>query len=58
MDVRLHFIWEVVSSKRVMIEKVHTDDNSADFVTKPVAAIKFEKCMNLIGVADLDQKLK
>ena len=47
-----------MSSKRVMIKKVHIDDNQPNFVTKPVAAIKFEKCMNLIGVVDLDQKLK
>ena len=38
--------------------KVHIDDNPADFITKPVTSIKFEvkfnKCMNLIGVAELD----
>ena len=39
----------------MVIKKVHMDDNPVDFVNKPVAAIKFEKCMNLIGVADLDQ---
>ena len=55
IDVRLHFIREVVGSKRVLIEKVHTDDNAADFVTKPVTATKFERCMNLVGLADLDQ---
>ena len=55
IDVCLYFIREVVSSNKVVIKKVHTDDNPADFVTEPVAAIKFEKCMNLLGVTDLDQ---
>ena len=56
IDVRLHSIKEEVSSRKSMIEKVQTDDNPVDFVTKPVATIKFEKCMNLIGVTDLDQE--
>ena len=55
IDVRLYFICEVVSSNKVVIKKVHTNDNPADFVTKPVTTIKFEKCMNLLGVSDLDQ---
>ena len=45
----------MVGSNKVMIKKVHTDDNPTDFVTKLVTTIKFEKCMNLIGIADLDQ---
>ena len=55
IDVCLYYIREVVSSNKVVIKKVHTDNNPADFVTKPVTTIKFEKCINLIGVADLDQ---
>ena len=26
-----------------------------DFVNKPITATKFERCMNLVGVADVDQ---
>ena len=29
-----------------------------DFVTKQVAATKFERCMNLVGVGDLGQNKK
>ena len=54
IDVRLHFIREVVNSQKVKVVKVHTDDNPADFITKPVTSVKFNKCMNLIGVAELD----
>ena len=55
IDVRLHFIKEVVSRKKVVIKKVHIDDNPVNFVTKPITTIKFEKCTDLIGVANLDQ---
>ena len=54
IDVRLHFIREVVNSQKVKVVKVHTDDNPADFITKPMTSVKFNKCMNLIGVAELD----
>ena len=55
IDARLHFTREVVASKKVKVEKIHTDDNPADFITKPVTIVKFQKCMSLIGVFDLDQ---
>ena len=52
--MKLHFIREVVVSKKVKIEKISTDDNPADFISKPVSSVKFQKCMNLISVSDLD----
>ena len=41
IDVRLHFIREVVANKRVKIIKIATKGNPADFLTKPVASTKF-----------------
>ena len=38
------------------IEKIHTSENPSDFVTKPVTVVKFEKCIDLIVVVDLDQR--
>ena len=46
IDVRLHFIREVVASKKVKVEKIHTNDNPTDFITKH---------SDLIGVSYLDQ---
>ncbi|MCO5550233.1 hypothetical protein L7F22_003716 [Adiantum nelumboides] len=34
VDVRYHFIWEVLEDKRLQLVKVHTDDNPADLLTK------------------------
>ena len=53
-DVRLHFIRDLVMEKRIKVEKIHTDDNPADYITKSVSANKFQKCLRLIGVSDLD----
>lgn len=55
IDVRLHFIRDVVASKKVSIGKISIEDKPANFLTKTVSSIKFHKCMNLIGVSDLDQ---
>ena len=55
IDVRLHFIKEVVASKKVKIFKILIEENPANFLTKSVTSLKFQKCMNLIGVSDLDQ---
>lgn len=48
VDVRFHFIREVVSSGMVKLEKVHTDDNPADMATKVVPLHKFRHCLNLL----------
>ena len=55
IDVRLHFIRDVVASKRVRVEKISTEDNPVDFLTKTVPSIKFQKCVSLIGVTVLDE---
>ena len=54
IDVKLHFLRDIISSGKVMVEKIHTDDNLADIITKPVTTIKFRKCLNLMGVTDLE----
>ena len=39
--------------KRIKVEKIHTDDNPTDYITKSVSANKFQKCLRLICVFDL-----
>ena len=53
IDIKLHFIRDVVSQGIVSVEKVHTDDNPADMLTKPVTGIKFKHCLDLVSVAAL-----
>ena len=54
IDVKLHFLRDIISSGKVMVEKIHIDDNFAYIITKPMTTIKFRKCLNLMGVTDLE----
>ena len=36
IDVRFHKIRKLVSSGELLLEKVHTSENAADMLTKPV----------------------
>lgn len=47
---------DLINQGRIVVSKIHTSDNAADFLTKPVNSIKFEKCMNLIGLNILKDK--
>ena len=55
IDIRLHFIRDVVTSGKVSIKKIHTEEDLADFLTKIVSSFKFPKCKDLIGVSVLNQ---
>lgn len=48
---RYHWIRDVVASKEVELEKVHTDDNGADMMTKSLPRGKLEVCRGIAGMA-------
>ena len=50
IDVRLHFIRDEVEKKNVKIEKVSTDHNAADMLTKALPKSKFNYCLDLVGL--------
>lgn len=52
IEARYHRIRNWVESKEIWIEKIHTDDNAADFLTKILPAKKFKHCLNLINLVD------
>ncbi|KAL5567657.1 hypothetical protein UlMin_024232 [Ulmus minor] len=51
IDIKLHFIRDVVSRGIVTVEKIHTDENPADMLTKPVTGDKFKLCLNLTTIS-------
>lgn len=53
IDVRYHWIREVLSSKQMQLEKVHTDDNGADMLTKVVTREKLEVCRQMAGMIEM-----
>ena len=49
--IEIHHLWlqEVVRSKRMSCQKVHTDHNGADLMTKPLAAERIGHLMGILG---------
>ena len=50
IDVKLHFVRDIVSKGEVKIEKVSTEDNPADMMTKPLSSNKFSHCLRLVNI--------
>ncbi|GKC02348.1 hypothetical protein Tco_0993958 [Tanacetum coccineum] len=50
INVRYHFIREIVESKEIEVAKIGTKDNVADAFTKVVPGPKFMYCMEILSV--------
>ena len=50
IDVQYHFVREVVEEGSVDMQKIHTKDNLADIMTKPVNSDKFIWCKSFYGL--------
>ncbi|KAL5865755.1 hypothetical protein ACOSQ3_003269 [Xanthoceras sorbifolium] len=53
IDVRYHFVREIIEEGGVQIQKIHTAENPADMMTKVVTAIKFKHCLSLINILQI-----
>nr|GFA02670.1 retrovirus-related Pol polyprotein from transposon TNT 1-94 [Tanacetum cinerariifolium] len=47
INVRYHFIREIIESKEIEVAKMGTKDNAADAFTKVVPGLKFKYCMKI-----------
>ncbi|MCO5588704.1 hypothetical protein L7F22_042663 [Adiantum nelumboides] len=50
IEVKYHFIRSVLEDKAIELVKVHTDDNSADLLTKGLPTERFAYCRQLMGM--------
>ena len=50
IDVRLHFIREILSNGKVQVKKVITEENAADMLTKLMPTLKFQHRLGLLLV--------
>ena len=50
IGVQYHFVREVVEEGSVDMQKIHTKDNLADAMTKPINTEKFEWCRSSYGL--------
>jgi hypothetical protein len=50
IDVKRHFIRDIVVVGEIIVEKIHTSENPADMLTKPLPNTKFRHCLDLVGL--------
>jgi len=50
INIKHHFIRDVVVVGEIMVEKIHTSENPAHMLTKPLPVTKFEHCLDLVGL--------
>jgi hypothetical protein len=53
INVRFHKIRELIVTGDIVLEKVHTSENAADMLTKPITTTKFKHCLDLVNVSSL-----
>lgn len=53
IDIRYHFVREVLKDKNIDIERVSTEDMAADILTKGLPKSKHYKCMELLGIQSI-----
>ena len=47
IDVRYHFVREVIARGDIVVSKVNTHDNLNDMMSKTFPVTKFDNCLNL-----------
>lgn len=52
IDVKLHFILDLINEKIIDVEYVSTDDQFADVFTKSLCFIKFNRFRSLLGLCN------
>ena len=52
IDVRYHWIRDALDEKLLQIEKIHTDDNGSDMMTKLLPIQKLEICKIAIELVE------
>ena len=50
IDVRYHFVREIIAEGEILVKKIASADNPADMLTKVVGASKFSHCLDLVHV--------
>ena len=50
IDVKYHYVRDVVAQGKLKVCKISTHDNPADILIKLVPVAKFELCSSLVGI--------
>jgi hypothetical protein len=50
IEVKYHYIREVITEGELKVPKISTYDNLSDMMTKPIPIAKFELCSSLVSI--------
>ena len=50
IDIKYHFVRDVISEGKVVMKKIDTEKNPADMLTKPLPVVKFEFCSKSVSI--------
>ena len=50
INVRFHNIRELITSGQILLQMIHTSENAANMLTKPVTSDKFKHCLDLLNI--------
>jgi len=50
IDVRFHFVREILDKGDIELQKIHMKENLADILTKIVRGVKFAHCDELLHI--------
>ncbi|PHT59703.1 hypothetical protein CQW23_02066 [Capsicum baccatum] len=53
IDVRYHFVREIIAHGDIMVSKINAHENPADMMIKTLPSAKFEHGLDLVGVESL-----
>ena len=54
IDIRHHFIRDLVEDRVVTLDHVHTESQLADIFTKPLGSLRFDSLRKSIGVCSME----
>ena len=50
VDIRFHFVQEILDEGDVELQKIHTKENLADMLTKIISRVKFVHCKEILHI--------
>ena len=57
IDVRYHYIKDLIESSVILLKRVATEDNLADIFTKPLGKVKFIELCHRINIVDMESSM-
>ena len=49
IDIHLHFVRDMIETKKIMVDKVASEENPADMFSKSLPRSRFKHCLDLIN---------